>query len=57
MRHNRLWRLKLLAGCGILLLPSSLLALDPAKSVFQFNCQSWIPHAPHVRSWKWNSCF
>src|ERR1700685_2726508 len=38
---NPLRRLKLLVGCGLLLLPLSLFALDPAKSVFQFNCQSW----------------
>jgi ligand-binding sensor domain-containing protein len=28
-------------GWGLVLLPCSLLALDPAKSVFQYNCRSW----------------
>ncbi|HYD84236.1 MAG TPA: two-component regulator propeller domain-containing protein, partial [Opitutus sp.] len=31
-------------ACGLLLLPLSLRALDPAKSVFQFNCQNWSRH-------------
>ena len=35
-------RFKLVAVCGaILALPFSLLALDPSRSVFQYNCQNW----------------
>jgi PAS domain S-box-containing protein len=34
--------LRLLAmGIGALLFPCSLFALDPSKSIFQYNCQSW----------------
>jgi len=28
-------------GCGLFLFPLSLFALDPAKSIFQFNVQNW----------------
>ena len=41
MQTNTL-RSKLVQGYGmIFLIPCSLFALDPAKSVFQFGCQSW----------------
>lgn len=28
-------------GCGLFLLPGRALALDPAKNLTQYNCQSW----------------
>ena len=34
-------RLKLIAGCGCILLPLSLCALDPGKDIFQYNCHTW----------------
>ncbi|HEY5594301.1 MAG TPA: two-component regulator propeller domain-containing protein, partial [Nitrospiria bacterium] len=35
------WLALLALGCGLLGSPPPLLALDPAKSVFQFNVQNW----------------
>jgi ligand-binding sensor domain-containing protein/signal transduction histidine kinase len=35
------WQRKLVTGGGLLLLPHFLLALDPARSIFQYNCQTW----------------
>lgn len=28
-------------GCAVFLTAGSLLALDPAKSIYQYNCQNW----------------
>ena len=42
MKQTDWLRLSLLTGCGLfLLIPRSLFALDPARTVFQYNCQSW----------------
>ena len=41
VRAGASWWAKTALGCALLLLPLSLMALDPAKSVFQFNCQNW----------------
>src|SRR4051812_29108802 len=41
VRRFGLWPAKFLVAVALLLVPFSLVALDPAKSVFQFNCQSW----------------
>ena len=41
LRLTMMYRWKMAAACLFLLSAGSLLALDPAKSVFQFNCQSW----------------
>ena len=31
----------LACGCGLVLLPTILFALDPTRSLFQYNCQNW----------------
>jgi PAS domain S-box-containing protein len=36
-----LWWIGLALGCALFFLPLPLLGLDPAKSVFQYNCQNW----------------
>jgi PAS domain S-box-containing protein len=35
------WLRSLAPGCAVLLSAGSLLALDPTKSVYQYNCQNW----------------
>ncbi len=39
-RIRSLW-LGVVTGAGLFLLPAQLLALDPARSVFQYNCRTW----------------
>jgi ligand-binding sensor domain-containing protein/signal transduction histidine kinase len=39
-RRHPFW-LKCLVGWGFLSLPCLLFALDPAKTIFQFNCRTW----------------
>jgi ligand-binding sensor domain-containing protein len=38
MNSLRSWMIR---GCGVFLLPCSVFALDPSRSVFQYNCQNW----------------
>jgi ligand-binding sensor domain-containing protein/signal transduction histidine kinase len=41
MNRTRRWGWSRALALGILVLPCSVRALDPGKSVFQFNCQNW----------------
>ncbi len=39
--RRRFWGWKWILTLGLLLLPLSVRALDPNKSIFQYNCQNW----------------
>jgi PAS domain S-box-containing protein len=41
VRTGESWWAKTVLACGLIFLPHTLRALDPAKSVWQFNCQNW----------------
>jgi len=41
MNWLRMWLRRIALGCAIFLPAGSLLALDPAKSIYQYNCQNW----------------
>ena len=41
MKLNRFVRWIACAGFGMLLIPGQLLALDPSRSVYQYNCRTW----------------